>query len=77
MEARIIPIGNSEGIRLPKRLLVKNGLGKSVEIKEMEDGILLKKEENSQLSWSETYQEMAKNDEDWTEWADLDVGDMG
>lgn len=76
MEARIIPIGNSKGIRLPKRLLVKYGLEKSVEIKEMEDGILLRKEENSQLSWSETYQEMAKDTEDWTDWADLDVGDM-
>ena len=41
MEARIIPIGNSRGIRLPKRLLVKYGLDKSVEIKELEDGILL------------------------------------
>ena len=76
MEVRIIPIGNSKGIRLPKRLLVKYGLDKSVEIKEMEDGILLKKEENSQLSWSETYQEMANDNEDWTDWADLDVGDM-
>lgn len=76
MEAKIIPIGNSKGIRLPKRLLVKYGLDKTVEIKEMEDGILLRKEENSQLSWSETYQEMAKDNEDWTDWADLDVGDM-
>ena len=76
MEVKIIPIGNSKGIRIPKRLLVKYGLDKSVEIKEMEDGILLKKEENSQLSWSETYQEMAKDEEDWTDWADLDVGDM-
>ena len=76
MEAKIVPIGNSKGIRIPKRLLVKYGLDESVEIKETENGILLRKEENSQLSWADTYQEMAKEDEDWTDWADLDVGDM-
>lgn len=76
MEAKIIPIGNSKGIRIPKRLLVKYGLNESVEIKEMENGILLRKEENSQLSWVKTYQEMAKDDEDWSDWADLDLEHM-
>ena len=42
----------------------------------MENGILLRKEENGQLSWADTYQEMTKDDEDWSEWADLDVGDL-
>ncbi len=49
MDARIIPIGNSKGIRLPKRLLVKYGFDETVVIRELDNGILLEKEGTSQL----------------------------
>lgn len=76
MDARIIPIGNSKGIRLPKRLLVKYGFEEKVVIKELDNGILLEKEGTGQLSWAETYKAMAMSDEDWSDWADLDLEDM-
>ena len=77
MDARIIPIGNSKGIRLPKRLLLKYGFEETVTIKEMENGILLEKDGIGKLSWTETYQAIARSDEDWSDWADLDLEDMG
>ena len=76
MDARIIPIGNSKGIRLPKRLLVKYGFDETVVIRELDNGILLEKEGTSQLSWTETYQAMARSDEDWSDWTDLDLEEM-
>ena len=76
MDVKIIPIGNSKGIRLPKRLLVKYGFEETVVIKELDNGILLEKEGTGQLSWAETYQAMAGSDEDWSDWADLDLEDV-
>ena len=76
MDARIIRIGNSKGVRLPKRLLVKYGFDETVVIKELDNGILLEKEGTGKLSWAETYQAMSKSDEDWSDWADLDLEDM-
>ena len=76
MDARIIPIGNSKGIRLPKRLLVKYGFDETVVIRELENGILLEKEGSNQLSWAETYQDMARSGEDWSDWAGLDLEEM-
>ncbi len=76
MDARIIPIGNSKGIRLPKRLLVKYGFDETVVLRELDNGILLEKEGSGQLSWAETYQAMAKSDEDWSDWANLDLENM-
>ena len=52
MNARIIPICNSKGIRLSKRLLVKYGFEETVTIKEMENGILLEKDGIGKLSWT-------------------------
>ena len=76
MDVRIIPIGNSRGIRLPKRLLIKYGFDEKVVLREMENGILLEREGPRQLSWTETYKDMAESDEDWSDWADLDLEDL-
>ena len=73
METKIIQIGNSKGIRLPKRLLVKMGFGETVVLREVEEGILIEKKGDSKLSWADTYREMAKSDEDWSDWADIDL----
>ena len=76
MDVRIIPIGNSRGIRLPKRLLVKYGFDEKVVIKELDNGILLEKDSADQLSWDETYKAIAGSDEDWSDWTDLDLEDV-
>ena len=70
MGVKLIAIGNSKGIRIPKVLREKYGWGESIIVEETEDGILLRRGHGGKLSWKETYRAMAAADEDWS---DLDV----
>ena len=76
METKIIQVGNSKGIRLPKQLIAKYGLAEVVVIKELKNGILIEASADSQLSWDETYKAMAQSEEDWSDWAEMDLEDM-
>ncbi|HKK34532.1 MAG TPA: AbrB/MazE/SpoVT family DNA-binding domain-containing protein [Desulfomicrobiaceae bacterium] len=62
---KLVPIGNSRGIRIPKPLLQKYGMSETLVLEETADGLLLKKKNSEQLSWEETYQAMAAAEEDW------------
>jgi antitoxin MazE len=64
---RLISIGNSKGIRLSKAILQKYGFGDSLLLEETEQGLLLRNQENSKLSWEETYKAIASEQEDWTD----------
>ncbi|MDY0093196.1 MAG: AbrB/MazE/SpoVT family DNA-binding domain-containing protein [Candidatus Vecturithrix sp.] len=64
---KIIHIGNTVGVRLPKTLTQKYGYGESLVLEETEQGILLRKKDDLKLSWEETYQAMAAAQEDWTD----------
>jgi antitoxin MazE len=66
----IVPIGNSKGIRIPKTLLQKYGFSDSLILEETEQGLLLRKSTDAKLSWEDTYQAMALENENWT---DFDV----
>lgn len=70
MDLKVVPIGNSRGIRLPKSVLNKYAITDTVVLEEREDGILLRSKQDERLSWEETYKEMAREREDWS---DLDV----
>jgi len=65
MDIKLIPIGNSKGVRIPKPLLEKYGLNNSLLLEETERGLLLRKKEDSRLSWQNTYKAMAEEKEDW------------
>jgi len=67
-DIKIIPIGNSLGVRLPKNLLQKYGLTDLVVLEETDDGILLRKKNDVKLSWTDTYKDMAGEDEDWSDY---------
>ena len=69
-DVKLIAIGNSKGIRLPKVLLQKYGWGDSLVLEETEEGIFLYSHEKNKLSWKETYRAMAADCEDWS---DLDA----
>ena len=64
-DAKLVPIGNSKGIRIPKALLQKYGLKNSLMIEETDRGLLLRNKEESKLSWEETYKAMANQREHW------------
>ena len=69
-DVKLIAIGNSKGIRLPKVLIRKYGWSDSLVLQEMEEGIFLHGKQESKLSWPDTYRAMATDGEDWS---DLDA----
>ncbi|MCY4439060.1 MAG: AbrB/MazE/SpoVT family DNA-binding domain-containing protein, partial [Deltaproteobacteria bacterium] len=58
-DVKLVSVGNSKGIRLPKALLQKYGWSDSLVLEEAEDGVLLYSKEKNSLSWKETYRAMA------------------
>ena len=71
MNIKLIQVGNSKGIRLPKKLISKYKLDTGISIIEKDDGILIKPLiEDDKLSWEQTYKDMAEQKEDWK---DLDI----
>ncbi len=66
-EVKLIAIGNSQGIRLPKILLRKYGWSGSLVLEEREDRIVLHGKEGDQLSWEDTYRAMARENEVWSD----------
>jgi len=73
-DLKVVPIGNSRGIRLPKSVLDKYAIADTVVLEEREDGILLRSKKEKKLSWEETYKDMARANEDWTD-LDTTLGD--
>ena len=66
-EVKLVPIGNSKGIRLPKELLQKYGWNTKVVLEELDEGVILKTNYPGLLSWEETYRAMAAEGEDWSD----------
>ncbi len=64
-DVKLVPIGNSKGVRIPKALLQKYGLKNSLLIEETDKGLLLRNKEESKLSWEDTYKNMANEKENW------------
>ena len=64
-DIKLVPIGNSKGIRIPKALLQKYGFNNSLLLEETDRGLLLRKKDDNKLSWENTYKTMANEKEDW------------
>jgi len=70
IELKVVPIGNSRGVRLPKAVLDKYAIKGELVLEERTEGLLLRKKPDKRLTWEETFKEMAKEREDWS---DLDA----
>jgi antitoxin MazE len=64
MKAKIIKIGNSQGIRIPKLFLEQTGLGEEVEIEAVDDQIIIRPLTFPRHGWEETFQTMAESGDD-------------
>lgn len=62
---KLVPIGNSKGIRIPNALIQKYDLKNSLILEETKKGLLLRKKNEDKLSWEDTYKAMAHEKEDW------------
>jgi antitoxin MazE len=73
-EVKLIRIGNSKGIRLPKALLDRYGWEDSLVLEEADDSVVLRGNAAGKLSWERTYRAMASEQEDWSDF-DLAAAD--
>ncbi len=66
MKTRIIRIGNSQGLRIPKLMLEQTGLALDgeVEIKVRSDSLLVSRTAKPRAGWAAAFQEMARNGDD-------------
>lgn len=61
METKLVKIGNSFGIRLPKSLIQQYDLGDDIEIDPTEDGILIRSRKKARIGWTEQLQLAIQN----------------
>ena len=64
MKTRIIRIGNSQGIRIPKLYLQQSGLGEEVELEVQDNEIVIRSTEHPRQGWAEAFQVMAAHGDD-------------
>ena len=59
MKTKIVRIGNSQGIRIPKSLLVEAGLSSEVELTVTERGLMLEPLGAPRTGWAEAAESLA------------------
>jgi antitoxin MazE len=64
MKTRIVPIGNSQGIRIPKPLLEQTGLSGEVEIKARDGTLVIRPAKRPRAGWATAFQKMAERGDD-------------
>jgi antitoxin MazE len=72
IRTRLIKIGNSQGIRIPKILLEQSGIGAEVEIEVHGDRLTIRTAPQSRKGWDAAFAEMAIQNDDviTTDWAE-------
>ena len=64
MKTRIIKIGNSQGVRIPKLLLDQTGLSDEVELELQQNQIVIRAMHRSRQDWADEFRRMAEQGDD-------------
>jgi antitoxin MazE len=64
MKARIVRIGNSRGIRIPKPLIEETGLGEEVEIQVEGNRLIIAPADRPRADWTASFRKMAQTGDD-------------
>lgn len=64
MKSRIVRIGNSQGVRIPKSLLDQSGLRGEVELEVKDGQIIIRFPELPRKGWEEAFRSMAAAEDD-------------
>lgn len=64
-QLKVVRIGNSRGVRIPRQLLSKYRIEEAVVMEERSDGLLLHGINDGRLSWEDTYKQTARAVDDW------------
>ena len=64
MRTRIVKIGNSQGIRIPKLLLERSNLAEEVELEAEDDRIIIRSTKQPRQDWERAFRAMAESGDD-------------
>jgi antitoxin MazE len=64
MKTRIIRIGNSQGVRIPKLLIEESGLGDEVELEVQSNQIIIRAVGKPRSGWDAAFKAMAERGDD-------------
>lgn len=64
MKTRIVRIGNSQGIRIPKLLLERSNLAAEVELQALDNQIVIRSAREPRQGWENAFRSMAAQGDD-------------
>ena len=64
MKTRLVKIGNSRGVRIPKPLIEEAGLENEVEMRVVEAGILIEGSPDARVGWDEAARRVRERGDD-------------
>ena len=64
IKTRIVKIGNSQGLRIPKTLLEQSGINSEVEIEVQGNHLIIRPVKQVRKGWKEAFIEMAEKKDD-------------
>jgi len=64
VKTRIVKIGNSQGVRIPKLMLDQSGLSEEVELALQQDHIVIRPTHHPRQNWEEQFKMMAQQADD-------------
>jgi antitoxin MazE len=64
LRSRVVRIGNSQGVRIPKQALQQAGISQEVELDIQEDQIVIRSAHHPRLGWEEQFRAMAQAGDD-------------
>lgn len=63
IKTRLIKIGNSQGIRIPKVLVEELGLGEDIEMEAQDGQLVIRPIQHPRAGWDERFRAMAEQDD--------------
>jgi antitoxin MazE len=64
MKTRLVRIGNSRGVRLPKAIIAQAGLTEEVELSVRDGAVVIARTTSTRLGWADAASQMRQCDED-------------
>jgi len=64
LKTRIVRIGNSQGVRIPKPLLEQSGLKGEVELEVQDQQIIIRSADPPRRGWAEAFERMGQTGDD-------------
>jgi antitoxin MazE len=64
MKTRLVRIGNSQGIRIPKPLIEQCGLSGEIELQLQDDALIIKRIGKPRSGWAAAFAAMRRNGDD-------------